>query len=334
MLASMAKSVDGMAKSATASVSSASATVAAGASSASVAVAAGASSASASVAAGAASAEDFLAVEKDDTVVGEPDPEGRYLLYSCGVRVNNEPYSLRVVADGDRCAALHLVDDASRGLSCFLDELTQIRATGPHYVAVPEEGGAVIFDITGADALGNVDEARRQEDVARVDRLLALFSVFERADATTEDAPEEEEKAGPNAVAVGIEHAGQLAASIIVGGAKLSAKAIRGAGHQVAKLSTPKEATDAQIAKDEAAARRLKESALRAEQAAGGVANLAMAPVRVIGEAAATGAQAASARFGATTGAGAPAKPPSALARAAGAATTATLEVVGAAGYA
>ena len=91
MLASMAKSVDGMAKSATASVSSASATVAAGA-----------SSASASVAAGAASAEDFLAVEKDDTVVGEPDPEGRYLLYSCGVRVNNEPYSLRVVADGDR----------------------------------------------------------------------------------------------------------------------------------------------------------------------------------------------------------------------------------------
>ena len=92
MLASMAKSVDGMAKSATASVSSASATVAAGA-----------SSASASVAAGAASAEDFLAVEKDDTVVGEPDPEGRYLLYSCGVRVNDEPYSLRVVADGDRC---------------------------------------------------------------------------------------------------------------------------------------------------------------------------------------------------------------------------------------
>ena len=305
MLASMAKSVDGMAKSATASVSSASATVAAGASSASATVAAGASSASASVAAGAASAEDFLAVEKDDTVVGEPDPEGRYLLYSCGVRVNNEPYSLRVVADGDRCAALHLVDDASRGLSCFLDELTQIRATGPHYVAVPDEGGAVIFDITGADALGNVDEARRREDVARVDRLLALFSVFERADAATEDAPEEEEKAGPNAVAVGIEHAGALqrpvavtisrdlgwgndeksspsclvgalAASMIVGGAKLSAKAIRGAGHQVAKLSTPKEATDAQIAKDEATARRLKESALRAEQAAGGVANLAI----------------------------------------------------------
>ena len=35
---------------------------------------------------------------------------------------------------------------------------------------------------------------------------------------------------------------------MIVGGAKLSAKAIRGAGHQVAKLSTQKEATDAQIA--------------------------------------------------------------------------------------
>ena len=51
---------------------------------------------------------EFLAVESDETVHGQPDEDGRWLLLTCGVEVEGRPYSARFVADGDRKAVLHV----------------------------------------------------------------------------------------------------------------------------------------------------------------------------------------------------------------------------------